>query len=420
MTTASAPASSMRSLTRSRPIAGKQRRPGARRPAAVPLDRPARPPALQLRPTTAQPIGAGRLPRHPRGPRSSRRAPPRPPAPATAHSARRSRAARRTSAQPAPRGNQRCKQFGERRAPNGGICREPRHHYRHLSLISRWRADTIPLFVRCLSSARGWRSCSSSLAVLGRGLGAAPARPRAPWPGSADYDVLAFNDPFKNGIERARPSASSTPRPKRSSASPPTTPSGRTICRACAAPTCVDRRGDGAIVEITPDLPLAGRHDAVPARYTTRSSPATSTACASPCAGRLKQYLGSMYIEPWTRHDKTRRHLRAGRRARHPGAQERHQQLVRRSARGFVHALRQRINELHRLGYLHPLPAAGPPADSPCSSPHDAHASVGQAAPPAALGSRRRRRPVTSRAARARPGTRASRPRRRDTARPLP
>jgi hypothetical protein len=79
--------------------------------------------------------------------------------------------------------------------------------------------------------------------------------------------------------------------------------------------------------------------------------------------GTLRRYLGSLYIEPWS----------AGRAAvtyelvAQPegfAPTSAVNRGVRRSAGKFVHALRQRINELHQLGYLHPepLPASREPA----------------------------------------------------------
>src|SRR5262249_12950932 len=70
-------------------------------------------------------------------------------------------------------------------------------------------------------------------------------------------------------------------------------------------------------------------------------------------SGQIKQYVGQVYIEPWS-----------------PGRTAVTYELVvepdvlaprsainrsiRHSASGFVHALRQRIGDLHRIGYLHP------------------------------------------------------------------
>jgi hypothetical protein len=84
--------------------------------------------------------------------------------------------------------------------------------------------------------------------------------------------------------------------------------------------------------------------------------------------GGMKQYLGSIYIEPWT----------AGKAAvtyeltAEPdllAPKSAINRLVKRSAWGFVNALRQRVNDLHQAGLLHPLqprdtkPIPPPPDD---------------------------------------------------------
>jgi hypothetical protein len=71
--------------------------------------------------------------------------------------------------------------------------------------------------------------------------------------------------------------------------------------------------------------------------------------------GTLKQYVGSLYIEPFgPGKTAVTYELVAEPDTIAPKSAINHG--IKRSTGNFVHALRQRINELHRLGYLHPEP----------------------------------------------------------------
>jgi len=93
--------------------------------------------------------------------------------------------------------------------------------------------------------------------------------------------------------------------------------------------------------------------------------------------GSLKQYWGSLYIEPFAP-GKTAITYELVAEPDTVAPKSAINRGIKRSTGNFIHALRQRINELHRLGYLHPEPIA--PQKSDARSP-----LVG--APPAATDS---------------------------------
>ena len=116
----------------------------------------------------------------------------------------------------------------------------------------------------------------------------------------------------------------------------------------------IERAPDHAPVEMSPTCPGRRGKSTVAARYQYERLPGDIYRVRFGLVhGDMKQYLGSLYIEPWA----------PGRAAityelvAQPSLYAPHSVInrgVRRSAGNFVHALRQRINDLHRLGYLHP------------------------------------------------------------------
>ncbi len=120
-----------------------------------------------------------------------------------------------------------------------------------------------------------------------------------------------------------------------------------------------------AIVEITAELPWPAGRAAVVARYDHQRLPGSIYRVQFQLLrGNMKHYVGSLYIEPWS----------PGRTAvtyelvAQPEGIAPHSAVnkgVRRSVSSFVNALRQRINDLHRMGYLHPEPTTPAPGPAP-------------------------------------------------------
>jgi ribosome-associated toxin RatA of RatAB toxin-antitoxin module len=191
----------------------------------------------------------------------------------------------------------------------------------------------------------------------------------------ASYEVLTFNDPAGGGIDRG----------KAIGVIDATTEEVFRIATDYAryadfmprviASRIKEATPDQALVEMTADLHWPAGVSTVTARYRYQKlSGDIYRVTFDKVEGSLKQYVGALYIEPFA-----------------PGKTAITYELVavpdtvapksainrgvRRSAGNFVHALRQRINELHRMGYLHPL--------SPRPIAHDDARSPLVGAPPA-------------------------------------
>ncbi len=93
--------------------------------------------------------------------------------------------------------------------------------------------------------------------------------------------------------------------------------------------------------------------------------------------GNMKKYLGALYIEPWA----ANRTAITYELVAEPNVVAPKTVLnrgVRRSAGNFIHALRQHINELHRLGMLHPLQPAVAVAPATVVAPNPATLKAGR------------------------------------------
>jgi ribosome-associated toxin RatA of RatAB toxin-antitoxin module len=202
-------------------------------------------------------------------------------------------------------------------------------------------------------------------------IGSAQARPgldAARLDALGRYEVLTFEDPAGGGIERG----------KAIGVIDATTEEVFRIATDYARyadfmPRVVSSRvkelaSDHALVELTADLKWPAGVSTVTARYQYQKLPNdTFRVTFDKVDGSLKQYVGALYIEPFA-----------------PGKTAITYELVavpdtiapksainrgvRRSTGNFVNALRQRINELHRLGFLHPLAKPSPSTKTPISA----------------------------------------------------
>ncbi len=179
------------------------------------------------------------------------------------------------------------------------------------------------------------------------------------------YEVLVFSDPGIGGLER-----------------------GKAICVIDATPNEVFRVATdygkykdflprihesrvlswdavGPMVEIVIQLPWPVSQAWVSARYAHEQLPGEIYRVRFDLVrGSMKRYVGSIYIEPWD----------AGKTAvtyqllvdpNAPATDSMINRGVRSTVKHFVQSLRQRVNDLHRLGYLHPAVA---PTTQPRSS----------------------------------------------------
>jgi ribosome-associated toxin RatA of RatAB toxin-antitoxin module len=191
----------------------------------------------------------------------------------------------------------------------------------------------------------------------------------------AQYEVLTFTDPFVAGINRGKAIGVVDATPEEVFRVATDYAKYRDFMPRVVASEIKELMHNQALVAITAALRWPAGTTTVEARYTNESLPGEIYRVTfNMVRGNLKQYLGSLYIEPFA-----------------PGKTAVTYELVAepdtlapksvvnhgivRSAGNFIHALRQRVNDLHRLGYLHPEPIASPPtgraplAGAPVSPP---------------------------------------------------
>jgi len=194
----------------------------------------------------------------------------------------------------------------------------------------------------------------------------------------SQYEVLTFNDPFKNGIERGKAIGVIDATPEEVFRVATDYSKYRDFMPRVTRSTVKEAASDHALVEMQAELRWPAGSSTVTARYTHEKLPGDIYRVKFGMVdGSLKQYWGSLYIEPFAP-GKTAITYELVAEPDTVAPKSAINRGIKRSTGNFIHALRQRINELHRLGYLHPEPIA--PQKSDARSP-----LVG--APPAATDS---------------------------------
>jgi ribosome-associated toxin RatA of RatAB toxin-antitoxin module len=179
------------------------------------------------------------------------------------------------------------------------------------------------------------------------------------------YDVLAFGDPFKNGLEMGKAIGVFDATPEEVFRVATDYAKWQDYLPRVKSSQVTERKRDGATVEITIDLPWPVGKTLVTATYHHEKLKGDIYRVRfTEVRGNLKQYLGSLYIEPWApgRCSLTYE-LVAQPEALAPKSMI--NRAVQKSASGFVNALRQRVNDLHKWGLLHPEQAPPPRSLSP-------------------------------------------------------
>jgi ribosome-associated toxin RatA of RatAB toxin-antitoxin module len=207
---------------------------------------------------------------------------------------------------------------------------------------------------------------ASLIASLGLLTSMAEARPNldpAHLGRLAAYDVVVFSDPHRNGIERGKAIGIFDATPEEVFRTASDYAKWKDYLPRVRASRVVSAEGHQAVVEMTAELPWPAGSTRVEARYIQDQPGADIYRIRFDLIeGSMKQYLGSIYIEPWTAaRDKTAVTYELVAEPDILAPKSAVNKLIRRSASGFVHALRQRINQLHQLGFLHPLQAPPPP-----------------------------------------------------------
>lgn len=186
------------------------------------------------------------------------------------------------------------------------------------------------------------------------------------------YEVLTFTDPFQKGIERGKAIGVIDATPEEVFRVATDYSKYRDFMPKVTSSIVKEQSDDHALVQLTADLRWPAGESKVTARYTYERLPGDIYKVRFDMVeGSLLQYGGTLYIEPFgtgktaiTYELVAEPDTIAPKSAINKG--------VKRSTGNFVHALRQRINELHRLGYLHPQPMAprrGEVSRSPLGTP---------------------------------------------------
>ena len=173
------------------------------------------------------------------------------------------------------------------------------------------------------------------------------------------YEVLTFADPVQgSAIERGKAIGVIDATTEEIFRVATDFPRYREFMPRVVGSSLVSRNNDTAQVMLTAELPWPVGRTWMEADYKMEKLPGDIYRVRFDMRrGNMKKYLGSLYIEPWT---KTRSAITYELVAE-PNVTAPKSMLnkgVRRSVGNFVHALRQHINELHRTGMLHPLQPA--------------------------------------------------------------
>jgi ribosome-associated toxin RatA of RatAB toxin-antitoxin module len=194
------------------------------------------------------------------------------------------------------------------------------------------------------------------------------------------YDVLAFGDPFKNGFEMGKAIGVFDATAEEVFRVATDYTKWKEYLPRVRNSEVRDRKRDGATVEITLDLPWPVGNTLVTAKYRHEKLKGEIYRVQfQKVRGNLKQYLGSLYIEPYAPGKCAVTYaLVAQPELLAPKSMV--NRAVQKSASGFVNALRQRVNDLHKWGLLHPeMPAQK--AVSPLNKPPAERAVQAEAAP---------------------------------------
>jgi hypothetical protein len=171
------------------------------------------------------------------------------------------------------------------------------------------------------------------------------------------YDVLTFSDPFNGGLEWGKAIGVIDATPDEVFRVATDYNKYKDFMPRVRASKQVSGSRDEAMVEITAELPWPAGTTWVFARYRHERLPGEIFRVQfDMLRGNMKQYVGSLYIEPWANGQTAITYTLV---AQPEGFAPKSavNRGVRRSVSRFVHALRQHIGDLHRLGYLHPEPA---------------------------------------------------------------
>jgi len=186
------------------------------------------------------------------------------------------------------------------------------------------------------------------------------------------YEVLTFADAFRSGIDRGKAIGVIDATPEEVFRVATDFGRYKDYMPRIATSEQLARTPTGAQVLITAELPFPAGRTWIEADYQfERVGGDIYRVRFDMKRGNMRQYLGSLYIEPFSPTQTAITYelvaepaVTAPRSFVNKG--------VRRSVSKFVHALRQHINEQHRLGLLHPLQPATPTMPATVVKPNPA------------------------------------------------
>jgi ribosome-associated toxin RatA of RatAB toxin-antitoxin module len=211
--------------------------------------------------------------------------------------------------------------------------------------------------------ARTLLGCALLVSALASPAAARPTLDNARLDLLGRYEVLTFADPFRNGIERGKAIGVIDATPEEVFRVATDYAKYRDFMPRVTDSKVREASRDHVLVELHAELRWPAGASTVTARYTHEKLPGEIYRVKFEMVdGSLKQYWGTLYIEPFS-----------------PGKTAITYELVaepdtvapksainrgtKRATGNFVNALRQRINDLHRYGYLHPEPIAPQKSD---------------------------------------------------------
>lgn len=207
---------------------------------------------------------------------------------------------------------------------------------------------------RIAIALHGW-GLLFGLAALGS---VASARPRLDSTGMAKldrYDVLTFLDPYGNGIDRGKAIGVIDANPDEVFRVATDYAKYKDFMPRVLSSSVLSRDRNAANVIISAELPWPVGTSWVLAHYEAERRPGEIYSVRfDMMRGSFRQYLGSLYIEPWAPNKTAITYELVAEPKSGVAAHHMVSRGVKRLVGRFVHALRQRINELHRMGYLHP------------------------------------------------------------------
>jgi len=183
------------------------------------------------------------------------------------------------------------------------------------------------------------------------------------------YEVLVFGDPHERGIERGKAIGVIDATPEEVFRVVSDYSKWKDYLPRVRGSRVVSASGRITLVELVAELPWpAGRREVI-ARYSAERLPGEIYRIRFEMVhgvgkDEMREYVGSIYIEPWTAGPSPTKTAITYEIVADPdvlaASMAQLNRSIRRSASGFVHALRQRINDLHKFGYLRPLPPTPP------------------------------------------------------------